>query len=74
MYMCGVGHKSTRDFVWFGGSTEMGASSLRSMAWEENFFLRVEGFEPPTLPQKSVLITSRQDPDEGLRRKSFGCP
>ena len=29
MHTCGVGHRSTRDSVWFGGSTQMGASSLQ---------------------------------------------
>ena len=29
VYTCGVGHRSTRDSVWFGGSREMGASSLQ---------------------------------------------
>ena len=29
MYTCGVGHRSTRDSVWFGGSTQMGASSVQ---------------------------------------------
>ena len=43
---------------------------VKSRAWEDNFFIKSGGFRASTLAPISVLITSGEDPDGGLRRKS----
>ena len=43
---------------------------VKSRAWEDNLFVKSGGFRASTLAPISVLITSGEDPDGGLRRKS----